>query len=243
MLTLRKADDRGTSAFAWLDSRHSFSFGRYQDPEHTGFGPLLVLNDDRVTAGGGFSEHGHDNMEILSWVMDGVLEHRDSTGSHGILRHGTLQRMSAGTGIRHSEFNHSKSEPVRFLQIWIVPDKAGHDPRYDDRHYDPESFRNQLRLIAAPATEVDPAEPGTEQAEALSVHQNARVLVTRLDAGKSVTYAIGQGRRVWVQVALGTGTVNGTEVSEGDGVALTGESLLDLSTSDGAEFLVFDIAE
>jgi quercetin 2,3-dioxygenase len=232
MLKIRPANDRGHADFGWLDSRHSFSFGQYHDPAHMGFGPLRVINDDRVAGGMGFGEHGHDNMEIVSYVIDGALAHRDSLGSGSILKPGDVQRMSAGTGIRHSEFNGSRTEPVHFLQIWILPEARGLAPSYEERHYPLEERRNQLRLIAAR----DP------KGQVLTLHQDASIFASVLEPGRQVRHAIAPGRRVWVQIVQGTVTVNGCDLSSGDGLAATGEASLDFAAATQTELLLFDLS-
>lgn len=242
MITLRKAADRGRFDFGWLDTRHTFSFGEYMDPAHMGFRSLRVVNEDRVKPGQGFGTHGHRDMEILTWVLSGALEHKDSLGTVGVLKPGDAQRMSAGTGIRHSEYNASDKEPVHFLQVWIIPDAKGVPPRYEDRHFPLADRRNALRLIASP----------DEADGSLSLHRDARVYATVLDAGREVSLDIGQGRGVWVQAARGSATLAiaaaggggsaRTELSAGDGAAITGGERLDLRPGSEFEALVFDLA-
>jgi redox-sensitive bicupin YhaK (pirin superfamily) len=239
MVTLRKAKDRGSFDFGWLDTRHTFSFGEYNDPAHMGFRSLRVLNEDRVKPGMGFGTHGHRDMEILTWVVDGTLEHKDSLGTVGILTPGIMQRMSAGTGIRHSEYNGSKTEPVHFYQIWIVPGKQGAAPAYEDRLFSAEGRRNKLQLLASP----DGAEGS------LILQQDARAYAVDLDAGAEVTLELPPGRHAWVQAVRGqvdialSGDAKALEpLSEGDGAAVSGEKRLTLKSKDGGQALLFDLA-
>jgi quercetin 2,3-dioxygenase len=232
MITLRKARDRGHFDHGWLDTWHTFSFADYQDPAHMGFRKLRVLNEDTVLAGQGFGRHGHRDMEILTYVLSGALEHEDSTGGGGVLRSGDVQRMSAGAGVMHSEFNASKEHPVHFLQIWILPDRRGAPARYDDRNFPEAERKNQLCLIASP----DGA------GRSLSIYQDARAYAAILDAGREVTLELAPGRHAWVQVARGRLTLgNGLELEAGDGAAASEEKALTLKTGPGCEFLVFDL--
>ena len=233
MLTLRKAEDRGHANFGWLDSRHTFSFGEYRDPKHMGFGPLRVINDDRVAGGGGFPTHPHADMEIVTYVLEGALEHKDSLGTGSVIRPGDIQRMSAGTGIRHSEFNASKSEPVHFLQVWITPSMRGLEPGYEQKSIVADEKRGRLRLVGS--------HDGRDGS--ITIHQDVALYATVLDQGERVTLPLAQGRSAWVQVATGAATVNGQALNEGDGVALSGVTQLEIvSKSGGAELLVFDMA-
>ncbi len=231
-LTIRKSAERGHANFGWLDSRHTFSFGHYHDPKHMGFGPLRVINDDRVAAGGGFSAHPHRDMEIISYVLDGALEHKDSLGTGSIIRPGDVQRMSAGSGVRHSEFNASSVEPVHFLQIWIIPEQTGLEPSYEQKSFASSDKRGQLRLI------------GSRDARhgSVRIHQDVDLYATILSAGESVSHEIVAGRRGWVQVASGTAKLNGTALAEGDGVAVGASDVLHLQGIDDAEVLLFDMA-
>jgi quercetin 2,3-dioxygenase len=232
MITIRKAGDRGHFDHGWLDTSHTFSFASYNDPEQMGFGPLRVLNEDRVKPGEGFGRHGHADMEIISWVVDGALAHRDSTGGGGVLRPGEVQRMSAGTGVTHSEFNGSSEDPVHFLQIWIVPDRPGHAPSYEQRAVPPEARLGRLALIASP----DGASGST------TIHQDARIYATTLGEGQQVEQPLAMGRRGWVQVVRGEVELAGRRLSAGDGAALTGEPRIALTgTGAQAEALVFDL--
>jgi redox-sensitive bicupin YhaK (pirin superfamily) len=232
MITIRNSDERGHFDFGWLDTRHSFSFGDYQDPAHDRFHALRVLNEDRVQPGRGFGTHGHRDMEIFTWVLSGTLAHKDSSGRSGLLGPGDAQRMSAGTGIAHSEFNGSQTEPVHFLQIWLLPEQVGLKPDYEQKAFPPAERRNQLRLLASRG--------GRDG----SVHwsQDAALYGALLDAGAGVERPLGPGRAAWVQVASGSVEVNGHRLGAGDGAALEGESLLRLRAVDSAEVLVFDLA-
>lgn len=252
MITTRKSAQRGHFDFGWLETRHTFSFGEYHDPAQMGFRSLRVINEDRVRPGKGFGNHGHRDMEILSYVLSGELSHKDSRGNAGVIRNGDLQRMSAGTGIMHSEFNASAAEPVHFLQIWIQPDRKGIEPRYEDRSFPIEERRNRLRLIASP----DGAEGS------LSIQQDALAYAAVLDAGAEVSLHVAEGRGIWVQAARGSLSLghgfgigkNGaqfpgewTKLEAGDGVALEGERKVVIraeadASGAGAEFLVFDLA-
>jgi hypothetical protein len=231
MITIRPAAERGRTRLPWLDGRHSFSFGGYFDPDHVGFGPLIVINDDRIAAGGGFPTHGHSDMEIVTYMIEGSLAHKDSLGSGSTIAAGEAQRMSAGTGIRHSEFNASQREPVRLLQIWIVPAVAGLSPSYEERAFTAAEKRGRLCPIAAP----------DRRDGAMTIHQDAVVYATRLEAGDEVRLALAPGRRAWVQVAAGSVSLDGRALAEGDGAAILGETALALSSPSAGEALVFDL--
>jgi quercetin 2,3-dioxygenase len=233
MLTFRRAEERGRANFGWLDSRHSFSFGHYYDPDHMGFGPLRVINDDRVAPGGGFPTHPHGDMEIISYVLEGGLAHKDSLGTGSVIKPGDVQRMSAGSGIRHSEFNASKTEPVHFLQIWIVPEKAGLEPGYEQKTFPADDKRGKLRLVGS--------RDGREGS--VTIHQDVDLFATLLGEGGSVSHTLKAGRSAWVQVAAGTARLNGEQLYPGDGVGVTEPGALELTgTSDDAEILLFDMA-
>jgi redox-sensitive bicupin YhaK (pirin superfamily) len=233
MLTLRRAADRGHFDHGWLDTFHTFSFAAYQDPAQMGFRTLRVLNEDRVAPGQGFGTHPHRDMEIVTWVLEGALAHRDSTGAAGTLRHGDVQRISAGTGVTHSELNGSDREPVHFLQIWLLPDRAGHRPAYGQQAVALDELRGRLRPIATP----DGA------GGSLAIHQDARIFATILAAGEPLRHPLAPGRHGWVQLARGAATVNGLALRAGDGLALSGEPELQLAGAGGeAELLVFDLA-
>ncbi len=232
MLTLRKAQDRGHADHGWLDTRHSFSFADYYDPANMGFRRLRVINEDRVQPGGGFPTHGHRDMEIISYVLEGGLQHRDSMGTGSVIRPGDVQRMSAGTGVLHSEFNASRSEPVHFLQIWVEPGKRGDTPGYEQKTFTPEEKRGRLRVIASP--------DGRDGS--VTIHQDATVYAGLFDGAEEATLPLAAGRYAWVQVARGSVSVNGTALNQGDGLAVSGETALRLSRGSGAEVLVFDLA-
>jgi redox-sensitive bicupin YhaK (pirin superfamily) len=231
MITIRRANERGIANFDWLDSKHTFSFGHYYDPAHMGFGPLRVINEDRVVPGAGFPTHGHRDMEIISYVLDGALEHKDSIGTGSVIRPGDVQRMSAGSGIRHSEYNHSKCEPVHFLQIWIVPSETGLAPGYEQQHFPLEARRGRLALIASPD-----GEQGS-----VTVHQDVRLYSTVLGADEDADLVLADGRMAWVQVARGEVLINGMPLANGDGASLVGEPSVTLSGVTDAEVLLFDL--
>ncbi len=232
MITLRPFEARGHFDFGWLDTRHTFSFGDYDEPEHERFHSLRVLNEDRVQADKGFGTHGHRDMEILTWVLSGALEHRDSLGTHGVIRPGEAQVMSAGTGIQHSEFNASATEPVHFLQIWMLPERAGLPPRYDQVAFQETELENRLRLIASP----DGAEGSVK------VFQDLKVYAARLDPGREVQATIASGRAGFLQVTRGTLTLNGILMHMGDGARIEGEAAISAVASAPSEFLFFDLA-
>lgn len=232
MLTIRKADERGTGDHGWLFTRHTFSFGDYHDPSHMGFGALRVINDDVVHPGRGFGLHPHRDMEIITYVISGALEHTDSTGARGVIRPGDVQAMTAGRGIFHSEMNPSDTEPVRLLQVWIRPERRGLDPSYSQKHFPLDSRRNTLRLIAG----------GNGDAGALRIQQDAGVYAAVIDAGCAITQELAAGRRAWLQVARGEVTLNGTHLREGDGAALSEEPRLEIAALKEAEVLLFDLA-
>ena len=236
MLTLRKAAERGHTDLGWLNSYHTFSFGGYHDPGHMGFRALRVLNDDRVAAGKGFGAHGHRDMEIMSYVLDGALAHKDSMGEQHVLGPNEVQAMSAGTGVIHSEFNASASQPTHFLQIWIVPEAEDLAPSYQQFAYSPSEKRGRLRLIAGPERSIDPP--------AAVIHQDARMYASVLGPGDSISYPIAPGRYAWVQCATGAVDVNGIALEEGDGLSVSEEASLTLrgSASGEGELLLFDLA-
>lgn len=232
MISIRPAQARGTANLGWLDSRHSFSFGHYYDPKHMGFGPLRVINEDRVQPGGGFGTHGHSDMEIISYVLDGALEHKDSIGTGSVIRPGDVQRMSAGSGIRHSEFNHSKREPVHFLQIWLLPERQGLAPSYEQKTFAEGEKRGRLRLVAS----------RSGRDGSLVIHQDADIYASLLDEGDQVQHALRAGRKGWLQVARGAADVNGQTLRAGDGAAVEGEPELTITaTANGTEILLFDL--
>jgi len=231
MVELRRADNRGHANHGWLDSYHTFSFADYVDPEQMGFSVLRVINEDRVAPGAGFPTHGHRDMEIVSYVLEGALEHKDSLGTGSVIRPGDVQRMSAGTGVRHSEFNASPSEPVHFLQIWILPKTAGIAPGYEQKHFAPADLIGRLRLIASP--------DGREGS--VTIHQDARLYAAKLDGTMSVAHALAAGRRAYVHVARGSVVFNGTPLAAGDGARIEKETLLQFDNGRAAEVLVFDL--
>lgn len=231
-LVFRRAAERGVANFGWLDSRHSFSFGEYYDPRHMGFRTLRVINDDRVQGGQGFGTHPHRDMEIISYVVEGAMEHRDSMGTGSVIGTGDVQVMSAGRGVTHSEFNHSPDQPVHFLQIWIVPAKRGVEPSYQQKTFLPDTKRNRLTLVVSP----------DGRHGSMTIHQDALLFASVLEAGQSVSYAPHPGRYVWVQVVAGGIAINGQPLAEGDGVAITAADKLDIGAETGGEFLLFDLA-
>ena len=231
MFELRPAAERGVANFGWLDSRHSFSFGHYHDPQQVGFSDLLVINDDRVAAGQGFGTHPHRDMEIFSYVLDGALAHQDSMGTGAVIRPGDVQMMSAGTGIRHSEFNASNSAPVHFLQIWIMPDRQGVEPRYQQRHFSAADKRGRLCLIISP----DGADGS------LAVYQDARVHAGLFDGAERHAITLPPGRHAYVHVARGKLLVNGQPMQAGDGARLRHAERIEFSQGDAAEVLLFDL--
>ena len=232
MIALRRADDRGRTDWGWLDSRHTFSFGEYYDPRHMGFRSLRVINDDRVEAGAGFGTHGHSDMEILSYVLEGALQHQDSTGGGGVIRPGEIQFMRAGTGVTHSEYNASKTEPVHFLQIWVIPERRGLAPRYDQKPFDVQAAGNGFVLLAS--------HDGRDGS--IQVQQDLSLWVTRLGAGQRREHALGPGRHAWVHVARGSATLAGHALEAGDGASLSSEARVELEGRGDAELLVFDLA-
>jgi quercetin 2,3-dioxygenase len=234
MLTIRKAQDRGVSKFSWLDSQHSFSFGSYRDPQHMGFSDLRVINEDRVVPGAGFGTHSHQDMEIISYVLSGELAHRDSMGTGSVIRPGDVQRMSAGTGIAHSEMNGSEVNPVHFLQIWIMPEKKGLVPSYEQKHFEPASWQDQWRLVGS--------RDGREGS--VTIHQNVSLSVATLSAATKLNYSLEAGRRAWLQVTRGEARLNGESIGAGDGAAVSELSELSLAAAvDGTEVLLFDLAD
>ncbi|HRI63524.1 MAG TPA: pirin family protein [Polyangium sp.] len=230
--TLRRSAERGRANFGWLDSKHSFSFGSYYDPEHMGFGPLRVINEDRVAPGGGFPTHPHADMEIISYVLDGGLQHRDSIGTGSVIRPGDVQRMSAGTGIRHSEFNASNKEAVHFLQIWIIPERRGITPSYEQKAFSTADKAGRLCLVGS--------RNGREGS--VVIHQDVDLYATQLEDGQTVTHSLADGRIAWVQVARGSVELNGEVLQAGDGVAIESATELRLEGQTSAEVLVFDMS-
>jgi len=224
MIRFRDRMARGRTRTGWLDSRHTFSFGGYHDPAQMGFRSLRVINEDRVIPGAGFPTHGHRDMEIVTYVLEGKLQHKDSLGNGSVIAPGEVQRMSAGTGIMHSEFNASAAEPVHFLQIWILPARTGTPPGYEQKTLDPGAAEG--KLVRAPIT----------------LQQDAAILIAKLNEGAAVSHALAPGRGAWLQVARGVVALNGTEMKEGDGAAIEAEPRLDIEATAAAEVLVFDLA-
>jgi redox-sensitive bicupin YhaK (pirin superfamily) len=232
MITVRRAGERGRTRLDWLDSRHTFSFGEYRDPRYMGFRDLRVINDDRVAPGQGFGTHAHRDMEIITYVLEGAVEHKDSTGTRAVIRPGEVQRMSAGTGISHSEFNPSAAEPVRFLQIWILPEAQNLPPGYEQRAFDLDAGRGRWTLVAA--------KNGRDGAVKLA--QDVEVSAARLQPGQQAVYRLKPGRHAWLQMARGGATLNGVALREGDGAAASEEEILEIKASEEAEALLFDLA-
>lgn len=231
MIQVRPAAERGLTRTSWLDSRHTFSFNRYYDPSYTGFRDLLVINEDVVAPCQGFGTHSHDNMEILSYVVEGALEHRDSAGGHGVIRRNELQRMSAGTGVNHSEFNSSQTEPVHFLQIWITPDEQGLTPGYEQRAFPEGERRGCLRLIAS--------REGRDGS--VTIHQDVKVFNALPGSGDEVSYQLDADRHAWLQVIKGVVTLSGMRLGAGDGAAISGENSITINATENAEILLFDL--
>jgi redox-sensitive bicupin YhaK (pirin superfamily) len=232
MITVRPAEERGLANLGWLKSRHSFSFGDYHDPRHMGFGPLRVINEDRVEPGAGFDTHGHRDMEIVSYVLEGALEHKDSIGTGSVIRPGEVQRMTAGTGIRHSEFNPSQTEPVHFLQIWLFPKQEGLKPGYEQKSFPSGGKHNTLRLVVSP----DGAEGS------VLIHQDARIYDASLDEGARVTHRLAKGRRAWLQVVRGSLDLDGEWLRTGDGAAIEATDSITVAAHDPqTEILLFDL--
>jgi redox-sensitive bicupin YhaK (pirin superfamily) len=231
MQEIRRANERGYADHGWLKSFHSFSFADYHDPQHVEFGPLRVINEDRVQPGQGFGTHGHRDMEIISYVLEGALAHKDSTGTSSTIRPGDVQRMSAGRGVQHSEFNPSANEGVHFLQIWIQPNVRGIEPSYEEKRFPAEEKRGRLRLIASP-----------DQAEgSVLIHQDARVYAGLVDGKESIDFTVSRGRRIYVHVARGAVSVNDVALQAGDALKLMGTDRLALRDGRNSEVLVFDL--
>jgi redox-sensitive bicupin YhaK (pirin superfamily) len=236
MMTVRKSDERGTARFGWLNSRHTFSFGHYRDPRYMGFGPLRVINEDRVQPGAGFETHAHRDMEIISYVLGGALEHADSLGTGSVIRPGEVQRMSAGTGIRHSEFNHSKTEPVHFLQMWILPREPGSLPSYEQKAFPDADRRGRLRLVGS----------SDGRDGSVTIHRDVDLHAGLLGGTERAAFPLRPGRRAWVQVALGEVNVNGETLAAGDGAAIETVDRIELNGKangrEDAHVLLFDMA-
>ncbi len=231
MITRRPAEERGRTRTNWLDGRHTFSFNRYYDPRWTGFSDLVVINEDRVRPASGFATHSHRDMEIITYILEGALEHKDSMGNTSVIRPGEVQRMSAGTGVTHSEHNPSPSDPVHLLQIWITPEREGMAPSYEQREFPAEESRGRWRLIAS----------RTGRDDSVTVHQDAEVYTTILDDGEEVGYELKGGRRAWLQVIRGEVALNGVALAAGDGAAVSEEKSLTLKANGRAEVMLFDL--
>jgi redox-sensitive bicupin YhaK (pirin superfamily) len=232
MLRVRRANDRGHFDHGWLDTFHTFSFGDYYDPVNVSFRALRVMNEDRVAPGQGFGMHGHRDMEIVTIVLSGSLAHRDSLGNGETLRPGEFQRMTAGTGIRHSEFNPSETEPVHLYQIWLLPERQGLEPSYEQRAFALEERQNRLQTVASRDAEYG----------ALKIHQDARIMLANLDVGRTATHTIAAGRHAWLQVLRGSVTANGEALAAGDGLAASDVAALSITAAEPAELLLFDLA-
>ncbi len=231
MIYIRRSADRGSADHGWLDTRHTFSFADYYDPEFMGFGHLRVINEDRVAPGAGFGRHPHRDMEIITYVLEGGLAHQDSTGSGGVIRPGEVQVMSAGTGVTHSEMNASKDEPVHFMQIWIIPERRGAKPRYDQKSFDLEGRRDRLQLLVS--------SDGADGS--LTIGQDARLYAAELAGGKSVEHRLEGGRHAWLQVARGAVDLDEHHIEAGDGVAIAEEDVVKVTASEPSEILLFDL--
>ncbi len=231
MIQLRKADSRGHANHGWLDSHFTFSFADYHDPAHMGFRSLRVMNEDRIEPGMGFGTHGHRDMEIVTYVLDGALEHKDSMGNGEVLRSGEFQRISAGSGITHSEFNPSNEHPVHLYQIWLLPQSKGIDPSYQQTRFDESELKNRFRLVASP--------PGSDGS--LRIHQDARVYLSRLDAGEQISHAVERNRHLWLQVLRGDVMLGENHLATSDGAAVSDESRIVVTAHEDAELMLFDL--
>jgi len=229
MIETRPSEERGHSQLSWLDSHFTFSFDQYYDPEHVHFRSLRVINEDVVAPGGGFPTHPHRDMEILTWILEGALEHRDNTGGRGVIRPGELQHMTAGRGVMHSEFNPSSKDPVHLLQIWIMPDRKGLDPSYEQLAFADADLRGKFGLVAGPRAP-------------MTIHQDANLYIARLDKDTDASHTLASGRHAWVQVANGAVSLNGTNLKAGDGAAISEESQIRVQASQPSEVLLFDLA-
>jgi redox-sensitive bicupin YhaK (pirin superfamily) len=230
MLNIRNANDRGQARLSWLQSAHTFSFGEYYDARYMGFGHLRVINEDVVAPGGGFATHGHRDMEIISYVLEGALEHKDSMGNGSVIRPGDVQRMSAGTGVTHSEYNHSQTEPVRFLQIWFLPDRKGHTPGYEQKHFEAADKFGRLRLVAS----------SNGRDGSVSLNQDVDMYAALLDGDDTTRHELAADRSAWIQVANGTVEVNGQVLKAGDGASVNGPATLEFNGANNAEVILFD---
>lgn len=232
-MKIRRAEDRGPSNLGWLDSKHTFCFGHYHDPKHMGFETLRVINDDKVEAGAGFATHPHDNMEIISYVLEGALEHKDSMGNGSIIKPGEVQRLSAGTGITHSEYNHSKDQQVHFLQIWFLPEKRDIEPGYAQKAFSEAEKRGKFKLVAS--------REGRDGS--VSLNQDVDMSVALLDGSERTSYKISNDRAAWLHIARGSVSVDGQELKEGDGASISEPTELDFTDAKNAEIIIFDMAK
>ena len=232
MISLRKSAQRGHADHGWLNTYHTFSFASYYDPRHMGFRSLRVMNEDRIAAGQGFGTHPHKDMEIVSYVLEGALEHKDSIGNGAVLHPGEFQRITAGTGITHSEFNPSNEQPTHFYQIWLLPERSGLVPSYEQKRFDDDGMDGQLRLVASP--------DGREGS--LTICQDVKIYLSRLDAKKSIEYAVAPGRHAWLQVLRGSVVLNGDDLGTSDGAAISDESHLQTTATSDAEIMLFELA-
>ena len=233
MMTVRRSFERGMANHGWLNSHHTFSFGSYYDPQFMGFGPLRVINEDRVQPGEGFPTHGHSDMEIISYVIDGALEHKDTLGTGSVIRPGDVQRMSAGSGIRHSEYNHSKEDNVHFLQIWIMPEKNGIAPSYEQKAYSDAEKAGKWKLVGSP--------DGRDGS--VTIHQDVKLNATLLPAGETVEYETSADRLIWIQAVKGEFTLGGETLAAGDGAAISKEELISIKAEKDSEILLFDMTK
>ena len=229
MIQIRPSEERGHNKLSWLDSHFTFSFDQYYDPEHTQFRSLRVINEDVVAPGAGFPTHPHRDMEILTWILEGAIEHRDNTGGRGVIRPGELQHMTAGRGVMHSEFNPSSKDPAHLLQIWIMPERRGLDPGYEQLSFSDAELRGKFSLVAGPEAPI-------------TIHQDANLFIARLDKGAEAKQPLASGRHAWVQVARGAVRLNGTELKAGDGAAISDESEVRVASREPSEVLLFDLA-
>ncbi len=233
MITIRKSADRGKNKIDWLDSFHTFSFGHYHDRNHMGFGPLRVINEDFVKGGAGFPTHPHDNMEIVTYILEGALEHRDSMGNGGVIKPGDIQRMSAGSGVTHSEFNHSKDETCHLLQIWFLPGARDIKPGYEQKSFSAADKKGKLKLLASRGARED----------SVDIHQDVDIYSALLNANDNITHTMKEGRLGWLQVAKGSLEINGRKLEAGDGVAIADEKQIELSGAKDAEIVLFDMVK
>ncbi len=234
MIKIRKSDERGHVNWGWLDSYYSFSFGNYYDPENMGFSKLRVINEDWISGGGGFDSHPHSDMEIITYVLDGALEHKDSMGNSSVIRKNDLQKMTAGSGVLHSEYNHSDTDEVHLLQIWITPAELGLKPSYEQKRIDPVSIKGNLKLVASGSKEIIDNEP-------IRINQDVDLYIGSLEKGQSIKNTFDINRNIWLQLARGSMTINNQGIEAGDGVSISNETEIELSTSKSAEFLLFNM--